>query len=649
MTGGTDHDSTLTGSGATPLGEGDPRRIGSFRLLGLLGAGGMGRVYLGASQGEPGRPGAYAAVKQVLPALAEDQDFLRHFGHELDNLARLPKAAGARLLASDRTARPPWFATGYIPGITLSEAVRLHGGPLPGPALWRLLREAAAGLRVVHAAGMVHRDLKPSNVMLTAEGVSLIDFGVARAADQSRLTKTGMVVGTPAYMAPEQAVARRELNGAADVFALGSLILYAANGLPPFGDGSGLELLYRIVHEEPDLGALPDTDPQLAAIVTSCLAKDPEDRPTADRLVALAEEHAAPGAGQGAARGAAPGADPATLRLGGGASSPWPAAVAARVAERAAFAAVPPPVVTEEPDPAPGPAPAVVPAAAGPRPPAAEEPVARTPAEPPARKRPRLLVFAIPVVIGAGTTLSVALLPYVTDLNASPGVTKPSATASVTASARPPGVRGPSGSPAPSAAGSASPRPGGSSPAAGGPAGDRDAAGGGAKETGGDADGSGGAGDSGGSGGERPPAGKPPAQSAPSGTHLMRNASNGHCLSEEEGVGGSTAVWSRVCGTPATNGATWTYQWTYQPVSAGTFRVVSKATGKCLESKSYAGMDSEPCNGSDAQLWRVPATASGGRLLENVAEKRCLYMSDGYAVGSKVCDAGDATQQWRDS
>ncbi|WP_406861698.1 protein kinase [Streptomyces sp. HUAS MG47] len=618
MTGGTDHDVTLTGSGATPLQPDDPRRIGSFRLLGLLGAGGMGRVYLGATRGEAGRPGSYAAVKQVLPALAEDQDFLRHFGHELDNLARLPGNAGARLLASDRTARPPWFATGYIPGITLSEAVRLHDGPLPGPALWRLLREAAAGLVVVHAADMVHRDLKPSNVMLTADGVTLIDFGVARAADQSRLTKTGMVVGTPAYMAPEQAVASRELSGAADVFALGSLLLYAANNRPPFGDGSGLELLYRIVHEQPDLGALPENDAHLAAIVTSCLSKDPEDRPSAERLVALADEHlAAERAG-------------ATLQLGGTPASPWPAAVAARIAERVAFAAVPPVLPDEDEKPEPVAPP--VPAADG----GATKPPAPAPA--PARKRSRLLVFAVPVVIGAGTTLTVALLPYVQDLNASP---KPSSsrTASITAGPTPPGTRGPDGSPAPSAAGSASPGTVTSPPAGGtAPAPAPGASGGGdptpARKP----------------AAEKPPVQKPPAQQpAPSGSHLMRNASNGQCLSEEEGYGGSTAVWSRVCGTPATNGATWTYTWTYQPVSGTTFKVVSKATGSCLVSQSYAGMDSQPCNGSDAQLWKVYATTSGGRLLQNVAEKRCLYMSDGYAVGSKPCDPGDATQRWRDS
>ncbi|MFE5965859.1 hypothetical protein [Streptomyces sp. NPDC056463] len=126
MQGELEDNSFMTGSGATPLESGDPRRIGAFRLLGVLGSGGMGRVYLGAV------PGRFAAVKRVLPVLAEDPDFLNHFGHELDNLARLPGGASVKLLASDRTAGPPWFATEYIPGITLAEALRLHGGPLPG-------------------------------------------------------------------------------------------------------------------------------------------------------------------------------------------------------------------------------------------------------------------------------------------------------------------------------------------------------------------------------------------------------------------------------------------------------------------------------------------------------------------------------------
>ncbi|EFD67540.1 serine/threonine protein kinase, partial [Streptomyces lividans TK24] len=296
--------SGLTGSGAEPLEDDDPRRIGPIPLLGRLGVGGMGRVYLGVHEGR------YAAVKQVLPSVAgEDKDFLRRFGHELDNLARLPEEATAPLLAGDREARPPWFATAYVPGLTLREAVDLHG-PLPAEALWLVLREAATGLAAVHALDMVHRDLKPSNVMLTLDGLTLIDFGVARAADQSQLTRTGMVVGTPAYMSPEQASGKRASSGVVDVFALGSVIAYAASGRPPFGDESGHAVLYRIVHEEPDLQPLRDLDPELADVVASCLDKDHEGRPTATELVERAAAH------------------------GPSAAAPWPQDITERLSER---------------------------------------------------------------------------------------------------------------------------------------------------------------------------------------------------------------------------------------------------------------------------------------------------------------------------
>ncbi|MGW4856895.1 protein kinase domain-containing protein, partial [Streptomyces sp. NPDC004288] len=449
---------SLRGSGAVPLESGDPRRIGAFRLLGVLGSGGMGRVYLGAV------PGKYAAVKRVLPVLAEDPDFLSHFGHELDNLARLPAGANTKLLASDRTARPPWFATEFIPGITLNEALRLHGGPLSGGALWRLLREGAAGLRLVHGAAMVHRDLKPSNVMLTDRGLSLIDFGVARAADQSRLTKTGMVIGTPAYMAPEQAVADRRLTGAADVFALGSLLLYAANGRPPFGDGSGPDLLYRVVHGEPDFGRLTQGDPALAELVRTCLAKDPADRPTADALVALAEE--------------------------GAAGAVWPEAVAARIAARAAFAAGAPTAEQleelERVDPARDVATAELTPQA-PREPVPPGAVAVTgqaaPDKP--RRRNKLVMFAVPVVVATGTTLTVALGPYeIGRLGAAPeassppssvasqpasvpsstGTGTPSAKPSAKPSTKPPAEAPPGGSAAPPGGTAAARPPAGAAP-----------------------------------------------------------------------------------------------------------------------------------------------------------------------------------------
>ncbi|MEV7558579.1 serine/threonine-protein kinase, partial [Streptomyces sp. NPDC089795] len=420
----------LTGSGAAPLEAEDPRRIGSIPLAGRLGAGGMGRVYLGV------REGRYVAVKQLLPSVVgEDQDFLRRFGHELDNLARLPADATAPLLDSDRTATPPWFATAYIPGLTLREAVALHGGPLPARALWLLLREAAAGLAAVHALDMVHRDLKPSNVMLTLDGLTLIDFGVARAAEQSRLTLTGMVVGTPAYMAPEQASGRQRLSGATDVFALGSVLAYAACGQPPFGDESGHGVLYRIVHEEPDLEPLRALEPALAELVAACLDKDPEGRPTAAELLERAGAHG-----------------PFTAPL-------WPAAVTERLTERAAFAAdvqepdVPTiPLTGEKPEAEPEPEPELEPEPGKAPAPAADAlPATVRPERAEHRRRSRVLLAVLPVVVVAGgTTLAVQHLPYTSAPRAGAG-NAPSAP--VTAAADPTasaaaGV-GPSGTAAP--------------------------------------------------------------------------------------------------------------------------------------------------------------------------------------------------------
>jgi serine/threonine protein kinase len=375
----------------------------------------MGRVYLGIVEGR------YAAVKQVLPHLAEDRDFLRHFGHELDNLSRLPDEVSVPLLASDRQARPPWFATAYIPGLTLGEAMALHGGPLPARALWLLLREAAGGLRAVHALGMVHRDLKPSNVMLTPDGATLIDFGVARALDQSRLTRTGMVVGTPAYMSPEQATASRELTGATDVFALGALLGYAAAGRPPFGDGSGVDVLYRIVHSKPDLDGLQALDRELAEVVEACLDKTPQARPTAERLFRLADRKAASDG---------PG---------------WPAPVMELLAERAAFAAQATPQVAVEDAPEEQARPATV----------KETPIDEL--ERP-RRRTRLLLALVPLVLVAGTTIAVQLLPKTSATQAAG--TGPSASAGTSAS--PSATIGPSGTPTsgtPSASATPSPSP----------------------------------------------------------------------------------------------------------------------------------------------------------------------------------------------
>ncbi|MFD7960376.1 protein kinase [Streptomyces zaomyceticus] len=640
---------SLSGSGAMPLESGDPRQIGAFRLLGVLGSGGMGRVYLGAV------PGKFAAVKRVLPMLAEDVDFLRHFGHELDNLARLPAGANTKLLASDRTAKPPWFATEFIPGITLNEAVRLHGGPLPGEALWRLLREAAAGLDVVHGADMVHRDLKPSNVMLTSSGLSLIDFGVARAADQSRLTKTGMVIGTPAYMAPEQAVADRGLTGAADVFALGSLLLYAANGRPPFGDGSGPDLLYRVVHGEPDFGRLTETEPELAGLLRSCLAKDPDDRPTAAELVERASARA-----EGVL---------------------WPAAVGERIAERAGFAAEAPSAEHLAELAKAEPAEDVATASLTPQAKAAEpataspDPLAVTGSAAPRRekRRNRFVMLAVPVVVATGTTLTVALGPYeigrlgaAPDTSSSPSVvaSQPAAVPPSSASPGSPSAKTPPGSKPPSS------KPPGSSPGAPLPPPPANGGGGGDAGGTGTQPGGGGSGSGSGSGGgsdtttpsgggttTRPPAQPRPTQttgkpappptgggggSAPSGTYSLENGSTGNCMAEFDG-GFGPLVTSAACGSQG-NGTYW-YAWTYSPGANGTFRLINRTSGRCLQPGGNMSVTVVACNGSSPQSWKVLSSTSAGRTIKNMSDGKCL--SAGSFVTTYTCGGAESSQVWR--
>jgi serine/threonine protein kinase len=270
-------DGAPRGIGPEPLAADDPWQIGSFPIRAVLGSGGMGRVYLGLSPTGP------VAVKRVRPDLAKDEKFLIRFGQELDNQGRLPAGVSPRLLATDRTAQPPWFATEYVPGVTLDQAVELTGGRLPVPDCWMLLRKLGTRLRALADAGMVHRDLKPSNIMLTADGVMLIDFGLSLTTLQTRLTSVTGTVGTPPFMAPEQlSVPAASPTPAVDIFALGGVITYAATGEPPFGYDPAVG--YRIEHQEPHLDALREADQALAAVVASCLAKDPANRPTAAEL-----------------------------------------------------------------------------------------------------------------------------------------------------------------------------------------------------------------------------------------------------------------------------------------------------------------------------------------------------------------------------
>ncbi|MFF7436610.1 protein kinase [Streptomyces sp. NPDC008122] len=261
--------------------ESDPRTVGPYRLLQRLGEGGMGRVYLGRSRG-----GRTVALKVVHGALAGDPGFRTRFAREVRAARSLRGAGTVPVLDADPDAEVPWLATAYVPGPALSEAVLAHG-PLPEPALWRLLSGLAHALDGVHRAGLVHRDVKPSNVLLSPSGPLLIDFGIARSADETALTGTGLVVGSPGFMSPEQAEGRT-VGPAADLFSLGAVLAFAATGRGPFGGGSVAELLYRLVHHEPDLAGV---EGPFAELVRRCLAKRPEDRPPVTELTAAADAH----------------------------------------------------------------------------------------------------------------------------------------------------------------------------------------------------------------------------------------------------------------------------------------------------------------------------------------------------------------------
>ncbi|MFF0292584.1 PQQ-binding-like beta-propeller repeat protein [Kitasatospora sp. NPDC004614] len=258
-----------------PLAPTDPAQVGPYLLLGRLGAGGMGAVYLGRSAG-----GRTVAIKLIRPELADDQRFRARFRREVSAARTASSAFTAPVVDADPDAPLPWLATAYIPGIPLDEAVRLVG-PFPEPVLRILAAGIAEELAAIHAAGLVHRDIKPSNVLLALDGPHVIDFGIARAADDSVLTAEGAILGTPSYLSPEQALAR-PIGPAADVFSLGSTLVHAATGAGPFGGGLPIEVVRRVAAEEPDLSGVPTG---LRLLVAACLAKDPADRPTPRQLV----------------------------------------------------------------------------------------------------------------------------------------------------------------------------------------------------------------------------------------------------------------------------------------------------------------------------------------------------------------------------
>ncbi|MFF8291829.1 serine/threonine-protein kinase [Streptomyces sp. NPDC016309] len=261
----------------------DPRVVGSFRLHRRLGAGGMGVVYLGSD-----RRGQRVALKVIRPDLAEDQEFRSRFAREVSAARRIRGGCTARLVAADLEADRPWFATQYVPGPSLHDKVA-EEGPLVAADVAAIGAALSEGLVAVHEAGVVHRDLKPSNILLSPKGPRIIDFGIAWATGASTLTHVGTAVGSPGFLAPEQ-VRGAAVTPATDVFALGATLAYAAMADSPFGHGSSEVMLYRVVHEEPQLHGVPDA---LAPLVRACLAKDPEERPSTLQLSMRLKEIAA--------------------------------------------------------------------------------------------------------------------------------------------------------------------------------------------------------------------------------------------------------------------------------------------------------------------------------------------------------------------
>ncbi|MEU3310221.1 serine/threonine-protein kinase [Nocardiopsis sp. NPDC055551] len=262
--------------GVDPPGRGDPERLGDYRVVGRIGAGGMGAVYAGVTDA-----GQAAAVKVIHSRFAADPDFRDRFAREVGLVSRVRATCAPAFLGADVAAATPWMATEYVPGLTLRRHVRQHGS-LTGGVLTALAVGLAEALTAIHAAGVVHRDLKPGNVILAPDGPKVLDFGIARAVDGTVLTATGGLHGTPGWVAPER-YRGEDATGYSDMFAWGGLVAVAATGRDPFGRGTVAGVVHRSRHEEPDLDGVPEP---LLGLVRRSLSKDPGERPRADEALA---------------------------------------------------------------------------------------------------------------------------------------------------------------------------------------------------------------------------------------------------------------------------------------------------------------------------------------------------------------------------
>jgi serine/threonine protein kinase len=263
--------------GDEPLRRWDPDRIGPYVILGRLGAGAMGQVYLGRSAA-----GRLVAVKTIKVDLAEEAGFRTRFAQEVAAARRVSGFFTAAVVEADPEADLPWLATAYVPAPSLARLVKACG-PLPVGAVRWLAAGCAEALESIHGVGLVHRDLKPSNVLVAPDGPRVIDFGVARAAERMGVSTSRGTVGTPAYMAPEQARDTHQASAASDVYALGATLAFAATGHPPYQGESVMDVLARLATEEPDLSGLPG---ELTELIAACLQRVPRDRPTSSAMLA---------------------------------------------------------------------------------------------------------------------------------------------------------------------------------------------------------------------------------------------------------------------------------------------------------------------------------------------------------------------------
>jgi predicted Ser/Thr protein kinase len=424
----------LRQAGALPLRPGDPDRIGPYVPLGLLGSGGMGRVYL--ARPTDGGPDL-VAVKVIRPEYAEDIRFRRRFEQEAAVHSRVRTPRMPRLAVTGFRDELLWMATEYLPGLDLAAAVH-EDGPLSAVAVRRLVAELGQALADLSAAGIVHRDLKPSNVLLSARGAHVIDFGIAKAADASAITGTGNRVGTPAYMSPEY-LRTGTCDTASDVFSLACTLIFAATGSAPFGDGTGVDVMHRVAFEEPNpevLAEISAADAGLAALLSSCLAKEPGQRPTPEQLIE-----------------AAPPGSPDSETGGPAGTFGWPEPLGGRVLARQqayeALCRLP----LEQPGPEPrGKAPAAVAAPPGPSADASAQPLPPTPPGTRNRRR-RVLIGAAGLalcVAAAGVAVLTLRSPSATTASPQRGTTKsadarPGEAASVSATADSNGAAAPDG------------------------------------------------------------------------------------------------------------------------------------------------------------------------------------------------------------